>query len=167
MPPVGSVSKNPATTPSIFSFAIVLVVARGSAGYDHVKCLYQHAVSKKVPKATIVGLSDNNNLNKRQVHVLKPLKEHNKLLIILVDDKQDGGRRPLKFKARFSNLCFVTGTSVEIDGLEDKPRLNGKMGCILSWNQDKGRYAVSVAALEDGSTFRGLFKPENLLVEFF
>ena len=39
------------------------------------------------------------------------------------------------------------GTAVELNGLGAAPQLNGRQGTIGSWVEDKGRFAVELAAV--------------------
>lgn len=57
-----------------------------------------------------------------------------------------------------ANPCGRTGCRTRINGLQSRPELNGRLGCIGEWKADRSRYAVTL----DGCGTKILLRVDNL-----
>ena len=150
----------------------ILTESRQSLGPDHPVTLRYENDAKKYRRMMAAGATTSQQkmvwavidceqqpaFSGQRAQVLRATEDGQKYICLI---KNDNGMST-KFKVAHNQFILETGTAVVVHGLVSSTDLNGSVGFICAFDEEKHRYAVSVGKKETAVSI----KPINLNVDF-
>ena len=116
------------------------------------------ATSQKKEVWAVIDCEQQPAISGQRVQVLRATKDGQKYICLIKNDKGVS----TKFKVTRNQFILEAGTAVVVHGLVSSADLNGSIGFICSFDEEKHRYAVSVGKKKTAVSI----KPINLNVDF-